>query len=180
MDLQSTRVWRTLLPAVNRLMRAWLRSGWHQPVSSSMMVLTFEGVRSGRIYSFPVGYTEDPEGLMTFTWFSWWRNFREQRPVSLRLRGREVRGTAVAVRDPEAVAERFAYYLRRNPHDGRYFGVGVGRDGRANPRELTRAVGRLVMIRTILDGEPHASERVAAPENVTDTGRGASCKHRAH
>lgn len=73
------------------------------------------------------------------------------------LRGREVGGTAVAVRDPEAVAERFAYYLRRNTHDGRFLGVGVDRDGKANPRELACAVGRLVMIRTVLDGEPHAS-----------------------
>ena len=70
--------------------------------------------------------------------------------------GAQGAGTAVAVRDPEAVAERFAYYLRRNPHEGRYFGVGVGRDGTANPRELARAAGRLVMIRTVLDGEPHA------------------------
>lgn len=145
-DWQSTRVWRALLPTVNRLMRAWLRSGWHRPVNSTMMVLTFKGARSGRTYSFPVGYAEDPEGLMTFTRFSWWKNFREERSVSLRLRGREARGTAVAVRDPEVVAERFAYYLRRNPHDGRYFGVRVGRDGRADPGELARAAGRLVMI----------------------------------
>lgn len=157
MDLQSTQVWRALLPAVNRLMLAWLRYPWHRPVSSTMMVLTFKGVRSGETYSFPVGYAEDPEGLMTFTWFSWWKNFREERPDSLRLRGREVGGTAVAVRDPEAVAERFAYYLRRNTHDGRFLGVGVDRDGKANPRELACAVGRLVMIRTVLDGEPHAS-----------------------
>jgi hypothetical protein len=115
------------------------------------------GRQEGRTYSFPVGYAEDPEGLMTFTWFSWWTYFREERPVSLRLRIRELRGTAVAVRDPEPVAERFAYYLRRNPHDARYFGVRVGRDGRANPPELIRAAGRLVMIRTVLDGEPHAS-----------------------
>lgn len=151
-DWQSTRVWRrALLPAVNRLMRAWLRSGWHRPVSSSMMVLTFEGAKSSRTYSFPVGYAEDPEGLVTFTRFSWWKNFREERPVSLRLRGSEARGTAVAVRDPEAVAECFAYYLRRNPHDGRYFGVRVDRDGRADPGELARAVGRLVMIRSRLE-----------------------------
>ncbi len=150
-DWQSTRVWRrALLPAVNRLMRVWLRSGWHRPVSSSMMVLTFEGRRSGRTYSFPVGYAEDPEGLITFTRFSWWKNFREERPVSLRLRGREVRGRAVAVRDPEVVAERFAYYLRRNPHDGRYFGVRVDRDGSADLEELARAAGRLVMVRTRL------------------------------
>jgi hypothetical protein len=140
---------------VNRLMGAWLRSRWHQPVSATMMVLTFEGARSGRTYSFPVGYAEDGEGLVTFTRFSWWMNFREQRPVFLRLREREVRGVAVAVRDPEVVAERFAYYLGRNPHDGRFFGVRVGRDGRTNPDELARAVARLVLIRTRLDGGAH-------------------------
>jgi hypothetical protein len=134
-DWQSTRLWRAPRTAVNRLMRAWLRSGWHRPVSSTMMVLTFEGVRSGRTYSFPVSYAEDPEGLMTFTRFSWSKNFHEERLVSLRLRGREARGTAVAVRDPEVVAERFAYYLRCNPHDGRYFGVRVGRDGREDQTE---------------------------------------------
>ena len=116
-----------------------------------MMVLTYQGARSGRTYSFPVGYAEDEEGLVTFTRFSWWKNFREERPVSLRLRGREVRGTAVAVRDPDAVAERFAYYLRRNPHDGKYFGVRVGRDGRADPDEMASAAGRLVMIRSRLE-----------------------------
>jgi hypothetical protein len=140
------------LPVVNRLIGAWLRSKWHRQVSAAMMVLTFEGARSGRTYSFPVGYAEDREGLVTFTRFSWWKNFREQRPVSLRLRGREVRGVAVAVRDPELVAERFDYYLRRNPHDGRYFGVRVGRDGRTDPDELARAVARLVLIRTRLEG----------------------------
>ena len=116
------------------------------------MVLTFEVVRSGRAYSFPVGHTEDGEDLMTFTRFSWWKNFRQQRPVSLRLRGREVRGVAVAVRDPAVVAERFACYQGRNPHDGRYFGVRVGRDGRTDPDELARAVAHLVLIRTRLEG----------------------------
>jgi hypothetical protein len=150
-DWQQPRVRRTLLPAINRLIRAWLRSGWHRPVSSTMMVLTFKGVRSGKTYSFPVGYTEEPDGLLTFTRFSWWKNFRDEKPVSLRLRGREVQGTAVAARDPEVVAERFAYYLKSNPHDGRYFGVRVGRDGRTEPGELALAAGGLVMIRTRLD-----------------------------
>ncbi|QIN80169.1 hypothetical protein GBA65_18465 [Rubrobacter marinus] len=151
-DWQSTRVWRSLLlPAANRLMRAWLRSRWHRPVSSSMMVLTYRGVRSGEVYSFPVGYAEDEEGLATFTRFPWWKNFRERRPVSLRLRGREARGTAVAVRDPEVVAQRLADYLRRNPHDGRFFGVRIGPDGRADGEDLARAADSLVMIRTQLE-----------------------------
>jgi hypothetical protein len=156
MDWQSTRVWRALLPVVNRLMGAWLRSRWHHPISSSMMLMTFEGAKSGRVYPFPVGYAEDAEGLVTFTRFAWWKNFRERRTVSLRLRGREVRGTAFVVKDPEAVAERFAYYLVRNLHEGRYFGVRVGRDGRADPDELARAAAHLVMIRTLLDGGTRA------------------------
>jgi hypothetical protein len=146
-----------LLPVINRLMGVWLRSRWHQPISSSMMVLIFEGARSGRIYSFPTGYAEDAEGLVTFTRFAWWKNFREGRPVSPRLRGREVKGTAVAVRDPEQVAERFAYYLQRNPHDGRYFGVRVGRDGRVDPDDLARAASRLIMVRTLLGKAPRVT-----------------------
>ena len=152
-DWQSSRVWRrAILPTLNRLMQAWLRSGWHRPVSSSMVVLTFEGAKSGRAYSFPVGYAEDlKEEITIFTRFSWWKNFREERLVSLRLRGREVGGTAVAVREPEAVAKRFVHYLRPNPHDARFFGVRLDRDGRANPAELARAADRLVMIRVRLE-----------------------------
>ena len=154
-DWQSSRAWRAiLLPLINRLMGAWLRSRWHRPVSSSMMVLTFRGTRSATTYSFPVGYAEDAEGLVSFTRFSWWKNFRGERPVSLRLRGRETRGTAVAVRDPDEVAERLAHYLRRNPYDGRFFGVRVDRDSRAEPGELALAAGRLVMIRTRLGEAP--------------------------
>lgn len=155
---------------VNRLMGAWLRSKWHRPVSAAMMVLTFEGARSGRSYSFPVGYAEDVEGLLTFTRFPWWKNFREQRPVSLRLRGREVRGVAVAVRDPEMVAERFAYYLGRNPHDGRYFGVRVGRNDRTDPDEVARAAARLVLIRTRLEGARSRPDPDGGPGNPEGRG----------
>jgi hypothetical protein len=69
-----------------------------------------------------------------------------------------VSGTAVAVRDPEAVAECFAYYLSRNPHEGRYFGVRVGRDGRADPEDLARAAARLVMVRTVLEDAYRGSD----------------------
>ena len=111
-----------------------------------MMVPTFEGARSGKAYGFPVGYAEDEGGLMTFTRFPWWKILREERLVSVRLRGREVHGVAVAARDPERVRGRFACYLKRNPHDGKHLGVRVGRDGswRVYPH-------RLVMIRTVLD-----------------------------
>jgi hypothetical protein len=74
-------------------------------------------------------------------------------------------GGAVAVRDP-AVAERFAYYLRRNPHDGRYFEVRVGRDGRTDPDELAH----LVLIRTRLEGAHTRPYRGPGSNNPEGTG----------
>ena len=32
-----------------------------------MMVPAYEGTKSGKAYSFPVGYAEDEQGLVTFT-----------------------------------------------------------------------------------------------------------------
>lgn len=141
------------MPIVNRVMVAWLRSRWHRPVSGAMMVLTYEGASSGRTYTFPVGYAADADGLVTFTRFSWRQNFRRERSVLLSLRGREVRGVAVAVKEPEAVADRFAYYLRSNPHDARYFGVKASRNGRINSGDMSLAAGCLTMIRTVLADE---------------------------
>jgi hypothetical protein len=40
MNWQSTRVWRASLPIANRFTRALLRSRWHRPASSTMMVLS--------------------------------------------------------------------------------------------------------------------------------------------
>ena len=61
-----------------------------------------------------------------------------------------MRGTVAAVRDSEVVVERFGYYLRRNLYEGRYFGVRVGRNGRAGPGDLARAAARLVMVCPVL------------------------------
>ena len=74
-----------------------------------------------------------------------------------------MRVPAVAVRDPEVVVERFAYYLRRNPREGRYFGVRVGRNGRAGLDDLARAAAGLGMVRTVLEGPNRGSG-----EDVTD------------
>jgi hypothetical protein len=52
------------------------------------------------------------------------------------------------------MADRFARYLRRNPHDGRYFGLSMGRDGRVDPGELARAAGSLVRIQIRFEGAP--------------------------
>ena len=100
-----------------------------------------------RIYSLPVCFADNPEGLVTFTHFGLRKNHREGKPVSLRLRGREVQGTAVAVRDTEWAAERFASLLRRKPRDGRCLGVGGAGTAGRTWGEPVRFAARLAMVR---------------------------------
>jgi hypothetical protein len=86
--------------AVNPLVRALLRSPAHGLVSSHLALITVTGRRSGRTYTFPVGYHREGD-LVTIgiDWPErkrWWRNLREPAPVELRLAGERRTGTAVA------------------------------------------------------------------------------------
>jgi hypothetical protein len=85
---------------LNRVMRPLLRSRWHGRVSDRLLLITVTGRRSGRTFTFPVSYTER-EGVVTIVPSSperkrWWRNLRGGAPVTLRLRGVDRTGHAVA------------------------------------------------------------------------------------
>jgi hypothetical protein len=92
--------------SLNVVLRSLLRSPLHGLVSGRLVLLTVTGRRSGREYTFPVGFSEDPgAGSVTIGvgWPSrkrWWRNLRgDGAAVRLRLRGAERTGWAVAQGD---------------------------------------------------------------------------------
>jgi hypothetical protein len=84
--------------AINPCVRALLRSPAHGLASGHLALITITGRRSGRTYTFPVGYERDGDDVtIGIDWPErkrWWRNLREPAPVELRLAG--VRRTGVA------------------------------------------------------------------------------------
>jgi hypothetical protein len=114
MKLRGRRRWRTLriVPrghapfAVfnktgNRVVRWLLQSPAHGVVSGRLALITVTGRRSGRRFTFPVGYRQDgDEVTIGVEWPDrkvWWRNLRGAgAPVSLKLRGAEREGHAMA------------------------------------------------------------------------------------
>ena len=88
---------------VNPTMAALLRSPLHRLLSGSLMLLSFQGRKSGKGYAIPVGYLQEGNRLQIFSHAGWWRNLPGQR-VSLRLRGREVRATARRIEDKGEIA----------------------------------------------------------------------------
>jgi deazaflavin-dependent oxidoreductase (nitroreductase family) len=129
-------------------MKFVLRSPVHGMVSKSVLLITFTGRKSGKIYTTPVSYSQDGDQVYVFTHAAWWKNLRNGAPVTLRIQGREYKGLAEPVaEDKIAIADRLDDHLRTVPSDARYYGVTF--DDQRNPKaeEVERAVQTVVMIR---------------------------------
>lgn len=94
---------------VNPSMLGILYSPLHRVLSSSLMVLIFDGRKSGKRYCIPVGYMEEAGKLYLFSHAAWAKNFIGGAVVGVHLRGQLRRGTAHIIED-DAIILRF---LRR-------------------------------------------------------------------
>ena len=138
----------TVPPIVNRGMKFVLRSRVHGMVSKSVLLITFTGRKSGKIYTTPVSYSQHDDLVYVFTHADWWKNLRGGAPVTLCIRGREFQGLAEPVaEDKGAVAAGLTAHLRKVPSDARYYGVTF--DDHKNPiaEEVEEAAQTVVMIR---------------------------------
>ena len=93
----------------NLFVKPLLRSPLHFLLSGSLMLVTFTGRKSGKVYSTPVQYVRDGDSIVFFTQpaRTWWKNLRGGSPVTLRLKGRDVQAVGVEFADdPAAVAQR--------------------------------------------------------------------------
>jgi F420H(2)-dependent quinone reductase len=85
---------------VNPVVRAVLRSPAHRLLSGHLALLTVTGRRSGRTFTFPVGYQRDGDRVTVgVDWPErkrWWRNLSDAAPVEIWLAGVRRSGTARA------------------------------------------------------------------------------------
>jgi F420H(2)-dependent quinone reductase len=90
----------------NPILKALLRSPLHGVASGRLALITVTGRRTGRRFTFPVGYTKrDDRVTIGVGWPErkvWWRNLRQPAPVKMRIRGQSYTGTAVADGDEQS------------------------------------------------------------------------------
>jgi F420H(2)-dependent quinone reductase len=90
---------------VNPALRTILRSPIHRLASRRFALITYTGRRSGRDYTIPCFYRDKgDEVTIAVGWPErkvWWRNLTgEGGAVRLLVQGQELRGHAIATRDP--------------------------------------------------------------------------------
>lgn len=85
---------------VNPLVRALLRSPAHGILGGRLALITLTGRRSGRSFTFPVGYRRQGDHVTINVGAPdrkrWWRNLRHTAPVTLVLDGVRRTGSARA------------------------------------------------------------------------------------
>ena len=126
------------------LVAAILRSPLHPLLSFGLLLISFEGRRTGRRHTFPVGYQRSGETITVLASRarrkSWWRNFREPRPVEVLVRGRRLAGEGrVLAGDSEEFRDAVEATFRRLPRLAGQFGIRYER-GRRITEEQWRTV----------------------------------------
>ena len=138
----------TIPPSVNRMMKFILTSPLHGMVSKAILLISFTGRKSGKVYTTPVSYSQEGDQVTVFTHANWWKNLSSDAPVTLRLRGQEVQGLPnVVAEDKQVVAAGLAEHLRKVQSDARYYGVTLDENGNPNAVEVGEAAQTVVMIR---------------------------------
>lgn len=107
----------TTMRLVNSMTKALLKSPLHGILSGGVMLITFTGRKSGKTYTTPVEYQRDGDTVIFFTQKErvWWKNLRGGAPVTLRLRGKDLTGTATPDEDlsqADLIAALKARYTR--------------------------------------------------------------------
>ncbi len=127
----------------NPIITAILRSPLHRLLSKQMLLLTYTGHKSGKRYTIPVNYLRD-RGLLTIVSIrdrSWWRNFRDGAPVTVRLCGKNFQATAQAIAGPgTAFTAGLTTLLKNHPRHAKYMGIALDAHGTPDPGDVMQSV----------------------------------------
>lgn len=144
----------------NGIIKWLLRSPLHSFISGNIALISYNGRTTHKLHSVPVSYVRfyDQEGeeksgrlaVLSFRKRNWWRNLRDGRPFTLRLRGRDIPATAEVIEDDRRVQKGLGHLLAVAPHYAEYMVVTLDEDGRPNPDELAQAAAKRVIIYLLL------------------------------
>ena len=139
-----------LFAFVNPLVLVLARSFLHPLISHQVIVLVFNGRRSGRRYAIPVSFlrTDDEVLCLTARDGVWWRNLQEAAPVQLTLGGQSLHATAeVEVDDHEQIRAALKLFCLRSRISAYFLGVAIDANGEPIEADLARSAQQQVLLK---------------------------------
>ena|SRR5579859_460570 len=135
----------------NTIVKLLLRSPLHGSVSKQIMLVTFRGRKSGKLFSTPVGYAREGQTVTFFTDHSWWKNLVNRAPVTLHIQGKKLEGTSEVIYDnKELIAHELRKYVEQRPRAARAYSISLDTSGKADPETVRLAAQRFALVRVTL------------------------------
>ena len=147
-----------LFPLINAIMKLLLNSPMHSLMSKEIMLLEFQGRKSGRQIQTPVSYIISENEVRCFTTKDggWWHSFRhsQSNPISVKVRiaGRTLDGSAIALHSSEPeIAKELREFLIQIPGNAAYHDIKLDASRHPVNADIEAAVSACVLISIKLD-----------------------------
>jgi hypothetical protein len=140
---------------MNPFMKVLLRSRLHGILSGTLMLLTYQGRKTGKWYTNPVGYFNwDQDEVMAFTTGRWWINLTDGRHVTLLIQGQRFEAIPTVIHEREAVIRTVAeFYSRLGLKKARMLPLGLPIDRLPTPEELQTIPTGIALVHFKLIGQ---------------------------
>ena len=126
-------------------------NGW---MSSSLLLITYQGRKSGKKFTIPVQYVQSDNYLYILPGAAdqkiWWRNLRGGAPVEVTLRGNHLQAFAEVLtcdEDSGIIEEALKLFLGRFPAATRLHSIKLHANGTMDEEDLRRASTSVVLVR---------------------------------
>jgi hypothetical protein len=144
-----------LFARANAVVRPLLQSPLHSVVSGRLMLLDYKGKRTGKQYSFAVGYFPWDDGdVIVSSTANWPKAIGTARNVRLLIKRRWFAAQPTVIRESEQKAEILGKFARRNgPKAAKGLMLGLPGDRQPNRQEQLDAAAKTTIIRFALTAE---------------------------
>jgi hypothetical protein len=131
-----------------------LRSPLHRILSRKFLLLFIKGRKTGKIYTFPVGYLDDGDELQVIAVRGWWKNLQHgDIPVTVLLKGQKREGIATVYYRDERVSREFGRLVEKFPSLIRMYHLERDAQGRPGAESVHQAARSLALVRIRLRAE---------------------------
>lgn len=145
---------RTPPKFANKIMTLLLRSPLHGLMSNSILLLSYKGRKSGKMYTLPLGYVRQGDTVTLLTDHKWWINLRDQPSVVLLMQGKAFKGTAEVIHEnKEMIVQELLAFVQQHKGAARAYGVQIDTSGQPDPKSARQAAQRFTLIRIQLSSE---------------------------
>lgn len=132
----------------NKPMKWLLQSPFHALISGGILLLSYEGRKSGKQIATPVNYSleDGVYRVVSSRERVWWRNFRAGAPATLLVKGvtLEVRGQVLE--SEQDVGEALSKVIQTSPGSARFYGISLDAEGNPDPDDVVREAARRVVV----------------------------------